>query len=460
MSAQTIQPLRFNQELRATFKLAGPLAIAQLAQIGMGVTDTVLLGALGGEAIAAGGLGAAIFFTSIMILQGVASSSGILIAHARGADALERIAPVFRAGLLIATFMLAPALLLLWNLEPLLAMINQPGDLAVNVSGYVRVLLAGAAALLWLANLRVYLASMNHPRMVMAVSFGGLIVNGFLNYGLIHGAFGLPEMGLIGSATATAITTWGMLIVTYAWIKLVPALSRYVTRGPIEWPLVRELLGLGWPIAVTIAVEALLFTAGALMMGTISVTALAAHQVTINVASLAFMVPMSIGHAANVRVGYYMGAKEPVLARQAGVAALVLGVGFMFFTAFIMFVAPHQIALLFSLDPADPKDAEVIALVVPLLMISAFFQIFDGAQTVAVGALRGLKDTRTSMILAGVSYWLIAFPIAWLMAFTWGLGPLGVWWGLAIGLLVAAVVLNARFVWLTNRLIGEKLAVA
>jgi MATE family multidrug resistance protein len=458
----TISPihLRFSQELRATLKLSAPLAIAQLAQVGMGVTDTVLLGALGGDAIAAGGLGGAMFFMSIMILQGIASSCGIAIAHARGADTPERIAPYLRAGFVLATAALVPALVLLWNVEPVLLLINEPADLARNVRDFDRILFLGAPALMWLATLRVYLASMNHPRMVMMVAFGGLVVNGLLNYGLIHGAFGLPEMGLLGSATATATTTWLMFFATYTWIKLVPAISAYVHRGPIEWPLVRELFTLGWPIAITIAVEALLFMAGALMMGTISVTALAAHQITINVASMAFMVPLAVGQAANVRVGYHMGAGEPRMARQAGFAALTLGVGFMCFSALAMFTLPYQIALLFSLDPNNAKDAEVIALVVPLLMISAFFQIFDGAQTVAVGALRGLKDTRTPMILAGIGYWVIGFPVAWIMAFNMGIGPTGVWWGLAIGLLIASVVLNARFLRRTKQLIAEKAAAA
>ncbi|MBL8629246.1 MAG: MATE family efflux transporter, partial [Rhodospirillaceae bacterium] len=310
---------RFRQELRATLKLSAPLAIAQLAQVGMGVTDTVLLGALGGEAIAAGGLGSALFFMSIMILQGIASSAGIAIAHARGADTPERIAPYLRAGFVLATAALVPGMLILWNVEPLLLLINEPADLARNVRDFDRILFLGAPALMWLATLRVYLASMSHPRMVMMVAFGGLVMNGVLNYGLIHGAFGLPEMGLLGSATATAITTWTMFIVTYSWIKLVPALGMHVRRGLIEWThliewsLVRELFILGWPIAITIAVEALLFMAGALMMGTISVTALAAHQITINVASMTFMVPLAIGQAANVRVGYHMGSGAPRL---------------------------------------------------------------------------------------------------------------------------------------------------
>jgi len=453
-------PLRFNQELRATLKLSAPLAVAQLAQVGMGVTDTVLLGALGRDALAAGGLGGALFFMLAMILQGPAQASGILIAHARGADTPERIAPTLRCGFVLATLAFLPLAAMLWEIETLLIAIGEPASLAADVQTYCRTVLLGAPAMMWLGTQRTYLASMNYPRMVMMVSFAGLILNGVLTYGMIHGRFGLPELGFVGSPAATAITLWVMMIITYVWIAWVPALSRYVTRGSIDWALVRELFMLGWPIAITVAVEALLFLVGALMMGVIGVAPLAAHQVAINIASVTFMIPLATSQAANVRVSFHMGAGSPRAARQAGFAALVLGVGFMFVAAVLMFIFPREIALLFNLDPTKPEDAEAIALVVSLLWICAVFQVFDGAQVIAVGALRGLKDTRIPMILAGIGYWLIGFPVAWILAFTLDMGPTGVWWGLALGLLVAAVVLNVRFLRLTKRLINESPAPA
>jgi MATE family multidrug resistance protein len=284
----------------------------------------------------------------------------------------------------------------------------------------------------------------------MGVAVAALFVNGLLNYGLIHGAFGLPEMGLLGSCTATLIAVWGMMLATAAGMRR--ARVQRVAPSPIEWKVVRELVSLGWPIAITLGVEIALFLVGALMMGVLGTTSLAAHQVAINVASMTFMVPLAMAQAANVRVGFHMGAASPVAARRAAKAAFMLGVGFMTLSAAVMLAAPTQIALLFNLDPGKPADAEVIKVVVELLTICAFFQIFDGAQTIAAGALRGLKDTHVPALLAGLSYWGVGFPVAWTLGFPMAWGATGIWWGLALGLATAAVVLNARFWRLSGRL--------
>jgi MATE family multidrug resistance protein len=435
-------PSAFSQELRATFYLAAPLALAQLAQIGMGLTDTIMLGALGPDALAAGGLGSGLFFTLAIVLQGLVMSVGILVAHARGAGDLARVGPVLRAGMVLATLTAVPMMIVLWNVEPILLAFGEPPRLAHDVAGYIRILMFAAPASLWLAAQRSYLAAVDRTRVVMVVSIIALFANGLMNYVLIYGHFGLPQMGYRGSATATLIAIWGMMAVTTAIIKRTPD---HRAGGPLQWPIVRELVALGWPIAITMGVEMLLFLAGALMMGVLGATALAAHQVTLSVASTTFMVPLAVAQAANVRVGFHMGAGAVVAARRAASAAFLLGVGFMVLSAAVMLLAPRQIALLFNLDPASPSDTVVIDIVVQLLAICAFFQVFDGAQTIAAGALRGLKDTRVPALLAGLSYWACGFPIAWGLGFTLGWGPTGIWWGLAIGLAAAAVVLNVRF---------------
>lgn len=440
-------------EFKPTLKLALPLALGQLAQIGMMLTDTIMLGGLGGDAIAAGGLGGSLYFTLAMILQGPAGSVGILVAHARGAQDLSRIAPAVRGAFLISTLALVPLGLILWNIEPVLLAFGEPPALAGDIGAFVRVLLLGAPAAMWLGTLRLYAASMNSPRMVMIVSFGGLALNAFLNYGFIYGHMGFPEFGMVGSAMATAATTWAMALAIYAWIKLVPELSRHVGWGSFDFDVLRELLILGWPIAVTFAVEALLFMSSGLLMGTLGTTALAAHQVALSVASTTFMIPLACSQAVNVRVGYWAGAAQPRAARDAGLAVFIIGVGFMAFAAVVMIVAPLWIVSLFNLDAADPADAPVVSLFVSLMVVAACFQVFDGAQCIAVGALRGLKDTRIPMWLAGLSYWAIGFPAALVFGFGFDGGAEGIWWGLALGLAAAAIVLPARFWCLSSRLI-------
>ncbi len=443
-------PTRFRDELAATLRLAAPLALAQLAQIGMGVTDTVLLGALGRDALAAGGLGAGMFFTVTAVLQGLVFGVSILVSHARGAEQVDKIAPLLRAGFVLATLTALPALLVFANIEPVFLAIGEPEKLASDAGAYIAVLAFAAPAALWMAVQRSYLAAMNHTRLVLGVAFGALLLNGLLNYGLIHGVWGLPEMGYMGSCTATLITTWIAMAATAVGMRKMAPLPR--DAKPIDWSVVRELLHLGLPIAFTLGVEILLFLAAALMMGTLGPTALAAHHVTITVASLTFMVPLGVAQAVNVRVGFHLGAGDPRAARLAGGAALTLGVSFMALTAMAMFAGPRQIALLFNLDPMRGEDAEVIALIVQLMTIAAVFQVFDGAQTIAAGALRGMKDTRVPAVLAGFSYWGVGFPVAWALGFPFAFGPTGIWWGLAVGLAVAAVVLNTRFWWLSAKI--------
>ncbi len=449
----TDRTLGLRAELISTLKLAAPLALGHLAQIGMGLTDTIMLGALGADAIAVGGLGGSLYFTLAMILQGVVSSLGILVAHARGAEDHAGIAPVMRSSVLLATVAVVPLVVILWSIEPVLLSLGQPPALAAGIADYVRVLLLGAPALMWLGTMRTFLAAMNHARMVMVVSVVGLIVNAVLNYGLIHGRFGLPALGVLGSATATAATTWAMMLATAAWIKRTPTLARHLDVGMPDLAILRELLSLGWPIAVTFAVEMLLFMSSGLMMGVLGTTALAAHQVALNVASTTFMIPMACAQAANVRVGFQLGAGRPRGARDAGIAAFILGVGFMAVASLVMLAMPQQLAMLFNLDPANPRDTAVVVLIVDMMLVAACFQVFDGAQSIAVGALRGLKDTRVPMWLAGFGYWGVGFPAAWALGFPLGLGPAGIWWGLALGLAVVAIVLSHRFQRLSARLI-------
>jgi len=442
----------FTTELRATLRLAAPLALAQLAQIGMGLTDTILLGALGRDPLAAGGLGAGLFFTVTAILQGLVMGVGILVAHARGADVQGRIGPLLRGGFVVATLTALPLMMLLWNIEAILLFIGEPQVLAHDVGAYLHILLFATPAAMWLAVQRSYLAAMGRTRLVMGVALAALLLNGVLNYGLIHGRWGLPEMGYLGSATATLIAIWAMFAATAAGMRRTrPART---PSAPIDWRVVRELLTLGWPISVTMGVEMLLFLVGALMMGILGPTALAAHHVTLSIASTTFMVALAVAQAVNVRVGFHMGAKDPHAARRAAGAAFLLGVGFMSIASATMFAVPYQIALLFNLDPGNANDAEVLALIVQLLFICAFFQIVDGAQTIAAGALRGMKDTRVPALLAGLSYWAAGFPIAWTLAFPLNWGPTGIWWGFAAGLAVAAAVLTTRFWRLSKRALG------
>ena len=434
-------------------RLAAPLALAQLAQVAMGATDTVLLGTLGRDALAAGGLGANLFFTLMILVGGGLISVSILVAHARGAGDGGRIALILRGGFLLALFASIPPMLLLSRAEPILLLIGEPAPLAHAIARYDLVLLFGMPAAMFMATQRSFLAAMGRPWMVMAVALVAVVVNGLLNYGLIHGAWGLPRLGYIGSCTATLITLWAMTAVIGLQMRFDPGLRAFRLLGAIDWRVVRELATLGWPISLIMAVEILLFTVAALIIGMFGATPLAAHQIAISISSVTFMVPLAISQAVNVRVGFHMGGGSPRAARQSAVAAFLLGVAFMSSMAIAMLTLPATIAGLYILA-GDPTRDQVIALAVRLLTIAAAFQIFDGAQTIAAGALRGLKDTRFPALVAAIGYWAVGFAIAWTLGVRFDMGAVGIWWGLAAGLAAVAILLSIRFWRLSGRLIA------
>ncbi len=431
--------------------LALPLAGAQLAQMGMGLTDTIMLGAVGRDALAAGGLAGSVFFMTAGMFQNVVASVAILISHARGSGDTSQINDIFRAGLLLALLGTLPLVALLWNIKPALLWVGEPPKLAADVTAYLQIIVLGTPAAMIMATMRFYVSAMNHPRLILIAAIIGLIANGFLNYGLIFGVWGLPEMGYLGASTASVIVMWVVATATAIAIRVTPALNPGRVFTAINWKIFAELNRLGWPIAVIFSTETLLFLVAALLMGTLGTTALAAHQVTIMMAATVFMLPLAVGQAANVRVGYHMGAGLPHAAYRAGLIALGIGLAITIVSATLIILLPLELTLLFQLDPGDAEDAVVIALVVELLAICAIFQIFDGAQAIGAGVLRGYKDTRVPVLLGTIGYWGVGFTTGWTLAFPLGLGPPGLWWGLATGLAAAAVLLCGRFLIISKK---------
>jgi MATE family multidrug resistance protein len=444
-------PPTFTRHAAEMARLAAPLAIAQLSQMAMGVTDTILLGSLGPEAIAAGGLGAGLFFVVVTLLQGVLSSVSVTVANARGAQADHRVPHIYWTGLLLSALLAVPAFVLLSLAQPILLAFGEPATLARDVGAYSSVLRwASLGSLIGVGMMRAFLPAIGAAKRLLWISIASIGVNAVLNYGLIHGAYGLPRMGLLGSAAATTATVWLSAI---ALVALLHGRSRYrhfVTVARPNVPLMGELFGIGWPVAITYGVESMLFLATGLMIGVLGERQLAAHQIALNVASVSFMVPLAIGQAANVRVGYWLGAGQPVAARHAGFVAIGLGVAFMSLSGLVLITAPHAIVGLYlRLD--DPGNAQTVAIAASLLGVAAVFQIVDGVQAIGSGCLRGLKDTRIPMVAAALGYWGVGFPTGYFLAFHAGLGARGLWWGLAAGLASVALLMTLRFERMTRR---------
>lgn len=445
------QPSPLTAELKATLGIALPLAGAQLSQVLMGFISAALMGRLGGDSFAAGGLGTALYFTFVLVFQGVLTAIGPLVAQALGAREEARVGGIVAHGVLIAAVLAAIGMAALAELDAVLRMIGQAPALVAATRHYLDAAIWGLPAGLGFALLRNYLAALSRTWPVMVVLVVCLALDAALTYALIFGHFGLPALGIAGAGYASAVTQWVMFgalafyVATHAGLRHHGVLR--ALRRP-DWATASAILRLGWPIAGIIAVEIGVFTATALLAGLLGTASLAAHQIAIGIGSVTFMVPLAFSYAATVRVALAIGAGRVAAARRAGNVAFACGVGFMAVMAIVLLVAPGSIVALY-LDRADPANAPAVAIALRLLFIAALFQVFDGAQTIAAGSLRGLKDTRVPLLVGAVGYWAIGFVGGWILAFPLGLGAIGLWWGLALGLAAVAIPLVLRFRRLT-----------
>ncbi len=445
-------------ELWAILRLSGPLIASQLAHMLMVLTDTLMMARLSPEALAGGGLGAASYsFVSIFCI-GVIAAVGTLVAIRHGAGDIHGATRLTQAGLWLAWLMALAAGLLLWNLKPVLLMFGQTETNVHSAGQFLTILPFALPGYLSFMALRGFTSAIGKATPVMVISLGGTVLNYLLNHALIEGMFGLPKLGLVGIGLVTAIVANGMALAlmwyirsnrTYAAYPLSAGLLRLNTQ------YLRELWRLGLPIGGTYAVEVGLFAFAALCMGTMGSTQLAAHQVALQIVSVAFMVPAGMSYAVTMRIGQHYGAGQLVQARMAGRVGIGFGAAVMLgFAAVLWLFSDRLIGLL--IDHNDPAFHDVIILAVSLLAVAAWFELFDGVQTIAMGCIRGLKDAKTTFLIGAGCYWLIGAPSAWLMAFTLGWGPTGVWWGLALGLACAAISLTCAFEAKIKRMIRRE----
>jgi MATE family multidrug resistance protein len=467
-------------EARELTRLAIPMAATQLAQMIILATDTVMLGHFSKEALAAGAIGNTVFFFIWLLGTGPVSAVSPMIAHVVGRHSLKpksgrardqgasagesgsrfRVRPrdhrevrlVVRMGLWSVILMTPPLLGALFFTREILLAFQQEPKLAADAGIYTAALAFGLPCSLAFQVLRNFSTSLSRPVPPMVVMGLAILFNALGDYTLIFGHFGLPQMGLMGAGLASAssnlftLIAMGVIVLRMPELKVYRVLHRFAIP---HWRSLVELFHLGLPIGVTMLFEVALFNAATLAMGTFGIVALAAHQIAITIPSLTFMVPLGIGLAGTVRVGLAAGAGDMYGARRAGFTAIGLGGIFMICAAIILLLFPHSIAMLWLPDTPDNQD--VLALAVTFLHVAAAFQLMDGLQVTASMSLRGLKDARGPMWVAGASYWLAGAPMCALLGFGLGMKGLGIWYGLAFGLLVAAVLLTTRFALLSKR---------
>lgn len=437
----------FIDELRATLRLAAPVVAAQLAQISMGFVDTVMVGRLGQEALAGVALGNTTFFFCLIVCLGVIQAVGPMVSQAYGAGAHAPIERSVRQGLWLGVVLAVPAVLLLWNVAPVLRAIGQPESAVVGAQGYLRAIAGGFLPALWFMALRSFVEGLARPLPVTIITFGGVALNVGANYVLMFGAWKVPALGLVGTGWASTIVFWFLFLALALFVVRVEPFARYRIFRGLRTPdlaYFRELVRIGWPIGVSSGIESGLFVITALLMGMLGTTPLAAHQIALQCAAFTFMVPLGVGIAGSVRVGQAAGRGQAAAARRAGYAAMALAGSFMLGAAVLFWTAPAFIVGLY-IDASVPGNADVAALAVTLLGIAAVFQVFDGVQVAAMGALRGLKDTRVPMLIAFATYWGVGLSTGYVLGFALGWGPEGLWWGLVVGLAAAALLLGGRF---------------
>ncbi|MFN3727242.1 MAG: MATE family efflux transporter [Allosphingosinicella sp.] len=438
-------------EVKATLLLAYPLVLTNLAQSLIHATDVVLLGRLGPETLAAAALAINLYVFCLIFGMGLVTAAAPMIASERGRrwNSVRDVRRTVRQAMWSAVILVLPMWLLLWNSRAILILLGQDPALAAAAESLVRYLMwALLPAFLYLV-LRNFLAALERPGWSLVVAGGAVVVNAIVNTALIFGVpeIGLPGFGLPGAGIGSSITVTLEFLTLAFIISRDRRFRRYHLFGRFwrpDWARLRQVWRLGLPIAGTLTLEVGVFNAAVFLMGLIGTASLAAHQVAIQIASLSFMVPMGLAQAATVRVGHAYGRGDPVGIARSGWTSFVLAVGFMGLMAILMWAMPHRLAGIF-IDASDPANASVIALAVSFLGVAALFQIFDGAQAVGAGMLRGLHDTAVPMAFALFGYWIVGMGTALTLGFGLRWDGVGIWTGLAAGLAAVSILMLVRW---------------
>jgi len=444
-------PSPFRVELGATLRLAGTLALANMLQMAVYALDVIFVARLGTEALAASSLAVAIFSLINFGFVGLTGAVAPLIAAERGrrTHAVREIRRSVRMALWLAVLGGLGGMVICQFGEPFMLLTGQERETS-QTAGWFLALLSLALVPMVVTNvLRMFVSAMGRPVFATLVTALAIAVNALGNWALIYGHFGMPALGLAGSAVSTLLTALATVTAYAVAIRSDRNLRRYHIFGRWwrpEWKRLGEIVRLGVPIALTVVAEGGLFSSAAFLMGRIGETQLAAHTVALQIAAFFFQVPFGVGQAATIRVGYHFGARNRLAAGHAGWAAIVVCLAFAGISASAMIAFPSLILSAY-VDIAAPANAMLVTLAGQYLVVAAAFQLMDGAQAVAAGALRGLQDTRTPMIIAVAGYWLTGFATAVVLGLTTPLAGVGVWIGLAAGLTVVAVLLVWRWHW-------------
>lgn len=441
--------LNFKDNFSKTFYLAYPVMLSQLGQVLVGVADSMMVGRLGAEPLAAASLANSIFFVVLMFGIGVSMAMTPLVAMADGNNKPNRISRVFNHGFIINMLTSVVLFLIIVFFSPMLHFLNQPEEVVILAVPYLAIITLSLLPFMFFQTFKQFAEGLSQTKQAMYIT---LVCNGFnvfLNWVLIYGNLGFPAMGLNGAGWATLISRvlMGLAMAYYVWkSKRYKPFELSFGFKNLSFPMISKMLRIGVPTGFQFIFEVGAFSSAAIMMGWIGVNALAAHQIAINLASISYMMASGLSSAAMVRVGNQLGRKDIQSLREAGFTVFAMVAMFMSVSAVIFIVFRDFLPSLYI------DDVEVIKMSATLLIIAGLFQLSDGIQVVGLGALRGMSDVKIPTIVTLIAYWVIGLPLGYVFAFSMGMDEVGIWIGLLTGLTVTGVLLLYRFHFLSKKL--------
>lgn len=460
MTRKTKPAVSWGEHFRAALKLSLPIIGSQLTQMLTNTTDVVMMGWYSVEGLAGVVLATSAYFLFFILGAGIAIAVMPLAATALGENRPDQVRRAVRMGGWLVMLYCAVMMVPLLYMETLLLATGQKPELAAIAGEYMQI---GAWAIfpgLFIMVLRSFFSALERAGVVLAATLVGAAANVVFNYAFIFGNLGMPEMGATGAALATLLTTLVTCLFLLVYAGIGQDFRVYdLFRNPLrpDWPAFAEVFRLGTPIGLTLLAESGLFSGTALLVGWLGTVPLAAHGIVIQISALSFMVPLGISNAATVRAGNALGRKDMRGLRRGSIVAVLLGVGASLITVTCFILFPTQLVSLF-IRAGETDTAEIIRIGTLLMMVAAAFQIVDAVQVVALGLLRGVKDTTAPMIIAVIAYWGLGMPGGYWLGFHAGFGAQGVWMGLVIGLGVAGFLLLWRFVVIERQIRARNMA--
>ena len=437
--------MTYSGHSKAIFTLGLPIIGSHVAQIAITTTDTVMMGWYGVEELAALVLAGSIYFVIFLVGAGFSFAVLPMVANASEVGDDVKVRRITRMGLWISALYALLLIPFMWWSKPLLLALGQEDVTAQLAQDYLRIAGFGLFPALFVMVIKNYLAALERTQFVLWLTVVSALLNVLLNYALVFGNWGAPELGVQGAAIAsvTIVTLSLPVLVVYAkWIMPEHVLFQRIWAVDID--ALKQVFRLGWPIGLTNLAETGLFTASAIMVGWIGTHELAAHGIALQWAGLTFMVHLGLSNAATVRAGRAIGRDDMLGLKRGGLMVSAMSLGFALIVVAVFVSWPEALIGVF-IDSTDAARDQIIAVGVGLLTMAALFQIADGIQVIALGLLRGAQDTRVPMIYAGISYWVVGISAGYAFGIVWGYGAVGIWMGLVFGLSVAAVLLNVRF---------------